>query len=731
MKKKKRNKKLASITSIKKPNNITTQKTTTIATNQTISIRQDYAFPALLKLSFLLLMVVIIGLPINTIFDFSLLTISIIFVITTSIKSAPKEWLIAFLVVVLLRLTLWLIPDLEIQEGHNYFTYKDRGEVLEKTLPKDVFIFAKKMLQVQYPLKGRVCEDKEYCWGYSTIKHKVPNYPGPKTTFAFSGDAVFQDAKYSRVVDSIDFDNQNSQRADFLNTSNINWYWFGNPKIDGIIPRTKVPQFVLYEFPKQAIGGKLCWQGYLMWQQDNSFKPLLNKTKKCQTLNTKDIGKQIYGFSILHNLPLQIEFKPPTRAYVWQIIEDVLKILTIAYLLVLLLARNWQVKKEWYQFGIFSITTLIIAAILNHNDIYSQLIFRVHQAGNDGLTHISFGRVMLEQLLSGNIVEFLRGGIDVFYYMPGLRYFRSLEQVIFGSTNFGYILLLFFMALFLWKFINIFFKNRIFSLSLLAIFVLTPWLEVFGFSFEFYQQIMFAGFPGTAAYSFLLMGLYLIFNYFDDKHRFVYFAYWAGLTLALAAFMRPNLALMLTALLLGLFVLLIYQKRYKEILIFGSGFAFILLVPLHNIYFGSRFVALTDAAFIKANFITSPSVYWQALINFLNGETTNITQHAQFRWRWWAQGSYDFLRFDAMFPAGVNIFLHLTIFITTLIGLFYRKLNLAPQLKIFILAIFIQHISMFMWRPSYRYSAIIWLLTFIIAILISKQFYYLKFSKKR
>lgn len=84
-----------------------------------------------------------------------------------------------------------------------------------------------------------------------------------------------------------------------------------------------------------------------------------------------------------------------------------------------------------------------------------------------------------------------------------------------------------------------------------------------------------------------------------------------------------------------------------------------------------------------------------------------------------------------MFPAGVNIFLHLTIFITTLIGLFYRKLNLAPQLKIFILAIFIQHISMFMWRPSYRYSAIIWLLTFIIAILISKQFYYLKFSKKR
>ena len=34
----------------------------------------------------------------------------------------------------------------------------------------------------------------------------------------------------------------------------------------------------------------------------------------------------------------------------------------------------------------------------------------------------------------------LRGGADVFYFMPGLRYFSSFNNLIFGETTYGYLL---------------------------------------------------------------------------------------------------------------------------------------------------------------------------------------------------------------------------------------------------------------------------------------------------
>jgi hypothetical protein len=705
------------------------KQTKTILQETSVDIWQQYIKQIFLKIFLLLLVVFIIGLPINTIFNFSLLVFIIVILITTSIQTGINKWLYALIGVIILRGMIWFIPSIEIQEGHNYFTYVAKNEILEQGLPSTVFQFGKEMLQAQYKKTGKNCSDKKYCWG----DNKYPNkkYPGPKTVYAFSADSIWQTPKYSRIVDEIDFENQNEQRIGAFNTSSLNWVdWFRDAKKRAIIPRSRIPKFILYEFDKNAIGGSFCWQGYVAWQQKGEkYQRLFNKEKKCKTLTKRDIGKKIYAFSIIHSQQLKINFKPPSTILFWQKIEKVLKVLIVGMLMFLLIKIKWQ-KREDYIKPLFLLSlSLILAYVLNYWDDRSELIFRIQQAGNDGLTYISFAREMLQLLLQGDIVGFLRGHIDIFYYMPGLRYFRAVEMMIFGATNFGYILILFFFVLFIWKILNTLLNQKMARL-LLAIFVLTPWLEVFGFALGFYETIMLAGFPGTAAYTFLLMGLYLVFAYFDKPEKFVYFSFWAGLSLALAVFIRPNLALMLSIFLLGIFLLLIYKKRFQEMFILGLGFSFILLVPLHNIYFGSKFVTLTSAAFISANFITPPSIYLQAFSDFLSGETTQVTQHTLYRWHWWVESKYQFLPFKEMFTAGTKSFLHILSIVVIMVGLLYQKIKVSPQIRFLIAGLLVQHISMFMWRPSYRYSAIVWLLTFIISlVVVYKGFFILKNKK--
>ena len=477
-----------------------THKKNIEATVAASSVTNNYghALEIFLKIGLLLLSITIIGLPINTIFDFSLLIIIIIILITTKVKNNIKLWGYSFLLIVLLRLLLWIIPDVKIQEGHNYFTYVKKGELLEQKLPTEVFQFGKDMLQAQYKLTGEACVNKNYCWGNQNNPNQL--YLGPKTLYAFSSDSVWQNPKYSRVVSDINFTDQNSQRANFLNTSSINWIdWYRDVKKRAIIPRSRVPQFVLYEFPQNTVGGELCWQGYVAWQQENGkFKRLYNKDNNCHILTDKDINKQIYGFSIIHSRPLKMQFTPPFIMSFFAKLQYLLKITGLVLIALILLKKDWKNKKEWINPIIMLFSTIATVFILNYLDEYNQLIFSVHQAGNDGLTYASYGREMLQSLLQGDMLQFLRGEQDVFYFMPGLRYFRAIELIIFGATNFGYILMLLLFVLFTYKFIKVFLSNKL-SIVLLFLFISTTLLEVFGFSLAFYEQIMLAGFPGTAA----------------------------------------------------------------------------------------------------------------------------------------------------------------------------------------------------------------------------------------
>ena len=54
-------------------------------------------------------------------------------------------------------------------------------------------------------------------------------------------------------------------------------------------------------------------------------------------------------------------------------------------------------------------------------------------------------------LYNNNYFEALKGSEEIFYFMPGLRYFGSLNNIIFGETILGYFLICTFIPFIFYK----------------------------------------------------------------------------------------------------------------------------------------------------------------------------------------------------------------------------------------------------------------------------------------
>ena len=76
--------------------------------------------------------------------------------------------------------------------------------------------------------------------------------------------------------------------------------------------------------------------------------------------------------------------------------------------------------------------------------------FPTHMGGNDGLVHESFGFDISQALHDGRYADVLRGGEKIFYFMPGMRYLKALEDMLFGDTNFCVLLCTMFVPIFLY-----------------------------------------------------------------------------------------------------------------------------------------------------------------------------------------------------------------------------------------------------------------------------------------
>ena len=63
--------------------------------------------------------------------------------------------------------------------------------------------------------------------------------------------------------------------------------------------RITLPLFVVYRFPQAFVGSRLCWQGTVLWERGDGFDDLSARATRCRDIAADDVGKRIYGVSIL------------------------------------------------------------------------------------------------------------------------------------------------------------------------------------------------------------------------------------------------------------------------------------------------------------------------------------------------------------------------------------------------------------------------------------------------
>lgn len=253
----------------------------------------------------------------------------------------------------------------------------------------------------------------------------------------------------------------------------------------------------------------------------------------------------------------------------------------------------------------------------------------IRPGGSDSLTYEYFSRLVLE----GN---FLEGGEGIYTYSPGARYFLFFLHIAFGERLKYIFILLNSLAAFL----SI--VNKKFEVDQKNVFAYLAFIYL---TSNAINRIFMYGM--SEIFSLILIMFYLKSEKLKNNYPLV-----SGIILGLAMFNRVNLVL-------GIIALVILSRNKKTYF----GFSLFALVPLiHNVYYGKKFLILTDDWNYQGEVLGESFNFNDFVINIY----LNILRN------------FDFV---VMNPFSENIFnrtgrlLPLVFFISILLFLFYVSKN--------------------------------------------------------
>ena len=567
--------------------------------------------------------------PIDDNFRFLAFAAAGFLILTLPLRRAPWRYLAAFAAVFLAIWLAALMPRVAIEEGHNVFVYPNEPTALERDLPPPVFAFMRDQFLEQYP--ERTCR-RRYCWMNSSL---------PDTVFAFSSDSIFEPARYSRVVDGIDFSSIGELRATFANDKRYNWYHSAHD-----LRRETMPFFVMYEVPGSIVGGELCWRGHVLWEQEGpTFDALNHTTMACRAITEGDVGHRVFGVSILNDAPLEMSLQLPAPygfgAWAALMLHVAGTLMVVILCVRLPLSRQAVTPLFRQQATLMALTLIAVGAfVLFRQTDFIFATFPPLEGGNDGLTYEGLGRTILMAIADGDTMEALRGGRDVFKNMPGLTYFRALEKILFGTTNFLYAAVLLTTPFAVWAVARNVASSPWAWWSAVA-FLFLPILGPVGlWYYTFLRRGVEAGFAEALAATFFFAGLALVLRHLPSpKGRYMAPGFVAGLCLAAAILCRPNYGPGAVVLIMFATWYLWRQRRLGEAIVAAAGFSPIFLMLLHNFYFGGVFVPATSSAGDDATVTLTPALYVTAAIDTMRFNfQSEALNTLLFQWERWFRG---------------------------------------------------------------------------------------------
>ena len=509
--------------------------------------------------------------------------------------------LAALLLIQQVGLRVWPFPQIEV--GENILLLRPIPTPMEAVWPKEIQAKWKDQFLQTYLAKVDLSQQ---AW---------QNRPIPSEDFSFHPESFWREAKYSRAVRSWSFHGLNELGGGFVNQDTNN-FWEGN------LQRKTMPFWVMLEWGPHTAGGSLWWQGEAL-QADltGAVRRVFHPEYSGQILRPEDQGTRWYfaffpeawaGFrgedpnfqgkgeetyrSLRANSAYpRMEFRPSLWAGLGSWIEDGL---ALAFF-VLMVTRVTPVQGSRIVAPlVLAATAYVVIKTMMHYDWGKNLLalYPPHRGGDDGLIHESLGLGIVRDLKEGNLAGALAGGEPVFYFTPGLRYFRALEKIFFGATNLGYTLGLMLLPAALWGVLKNWLSPRL-ALGVCTVFLLLP--PNLNFSFSSYVTLGRLGYPEPLATLVFLGALWILFLP-DPRPGAGKQALWflSGFLLFLGIFLRPNHAIPAGVTALAAIGLAWRQGDRVALACFFAGLGFFVLLPLHNVVLGGKFAWITSSVSI-------------------------------------------------------------------------------------------------------------------------------------
>ena len=646
-----------------------------------------------LKIFLLFIILVNLKLPLNTIANISFLIIYLGIFFIYEKKIIIKKY--NYFVIVLLTVINLSIPSNLIDEAHSIFISKKDINTISNFLPKTIIDIISNDYDNSFNFERAI---KSHDGNNFSSKEKLLEYSSIDSPFAFSSDNFFLKGKFTRKINNINFSSREKLRI--ANLNRIKYNLVHDKKFRRILP-----YYVFYKINKNFASSNICSKGKLYYAYSYESNDELNtlsfsKHLSSQCLKIKKEFKNLYlvGYSINSDDELSIKLK---KNYILKIYDYVSSlIILIIFLFILNILR----KKDDYKILLFIFISSVISLVLITalKDINMITGIRYFRGGADGLFHQSQSYEIVKHLFNNEYFLALRGGEDIFYFMPGLRYFGAASNIIFGDTNYGYLIITLYFPIVVFGI----FKNLIGvkpAIFLFISFVFLPIFENMGFGYFNYIGQVTRNHAETLSILLILIAMGLILNK-KNNHLTSISIFIIVLFLAISVFARPNF--FPTALILICYLLFqsYKNKSYKNIFIILISSIFMFSSLIHNYFFGN---SLTFFTISQAHFVFTDL--------YKNLNLTDIKSNYLF---------IQLLKWNPLYNIHRIIFLFITIFFI-----------LKKRQDLFIYSIFLcclsQHFVLLITHPDSRYAYLAWLLTFILFVKVVSDNNLLKFFHKK
>jgi hypothetical protein len=657
-----------------------------------------------LRFAALLLVVANLGLPINELAAYALLVVAALLILTGIPYAAPRRWLaaLALTMAIIGAHLIWPVP--RIDEGHNVFL---PGPSAAQNLPPDVLKVLAAQFDKRYPPEKRCADTAKGCWR--------PDRTAEADGYAFSADGIFQRPALSRRVTGIDFTDPARLRLGVVNELTYGWpdnssdimRFDRDRRSLALFDRYRItlPLFVVYRFPEAFVGSRLCWQGTVLWERGDGFDDLSAPATRCRDIAADDVGKLVYGLSILPDQRLGMTLVPSRtillrRALAWGL--TFAGVIGVVVLLLRIAPRRAALP------AVLIVLTLVLIMFIDAQFIGG---FRPLDSGDDGLTYEGYGRRIVRHLLSGDFATAWQGEEYVYFFAPGMRYVRVLEQFLFGDTFLGYLSMILAFPLIVHALFSRFLTPR-WALVIVLLFVATPLGALFGSSLSYYVVWASRGFADPLAFILLFAAIVLVVPPRSGEAARsgelpgVPRVFGAGLLFAVATFCRPNLLLASGVMVAGAGVMWLWQRQLLRAIALGAGFSVLAVSPLHNCVFAGVLVPFTTSVNLPQTLVMPPLDYVRALGELLRLDFAGEhVRRAVVQLGHWLSGPQDWLATLPLHAFGVATLLR--------VGVFGRRFD--PWLRLIALATLIQHGIGICYINFVRYNLGTWLLTLLVA----------------